>query len=154
MQWGSASDGKNVYAAVSDITFVPQPKPVDGQRPRRMVSGEIGGGLFALDVATGAKVWDAPKNVCGDRPNCSPAQSAAVTAIPGAVFSGGVDGRLRAYSTVDGKVLWDFDTAQEYSTVNGVKAKGGAMDGPGPTIVNGTIVPTFASAGAVSVRKW
>lgn len=139
LQWGSASDGKNVYAAVSDITFLAPPKPVEGQRPRRMVDPEAGGGLFAIDAGTGAKVWTAPKNVCGDRPNCSPAQSAAVTAIPGVVFSGGVDGRLRAYSAVDGKVLWDYDTAQEYTTVNGIKAKGGAMDGPGATVVNGTV---------------
>ena len=30
-----------------------------------------------------------------DVPGCSPAQSAAVTAIPGIVFSGGIDGHLR-----------------------------------------------------------
>jgi polyvinyl alcohol dehydrogenase (cytochrome) len=59
--------------------------------------------------------------------------------IPGAVFSGAVDGRLRAYSTSDGKVLWEFDTEQEFTGVNGAKGKGGAMDGAGPTISGGML---------------
>ncbi len=78
VQWGSASDGKNVYVAVSDIAFLPPPKPVAGQpapQRRRAVNPDVGGGLFALDVVTGNRVWAAPKNVCGDRPNCTPAQS-------------------------------------------------------------------------------
>ena len=143
LQWGSATDGRNVYAAVSDITFL---KPVEVQtaRPKRTVDPSVGGGLFAIDVATGAMVWAAAKNVCGERPNCSPAQSAAVSAIPGVVFSGGVDGRLRAYSAVDGTVIWDYDTAREFTTVNGVMAKGGSMDGPGPAIVGGMV---FVGAG-------
>ena len=58
------------------------------------------------------------------RPGCSPAQPGAVTAIPGAVFSGSMDGHIRAFSTVDGKLLWDFDTVRTYQTVNGVPANG------------------------------
>jgi polyvinyl alcohol dehydrogenase (cytochrome) len=138
VQWGSAADGKNAYAAVSDITIV-----ANAGR-QRSASPAIGGGLHALDLATGAKVWSAPAPVCGDRPNCSPAQSAAVTVIDGVVFSGGVDGRLRGYSTADGKVVWEFDTAQEFKTVNGETARGGAMDGPGPTIAGGML---YAGAG-------
>ena len=76
---------------------------------------------------------DAPK------PGCSPAQPAAVTAIPGAVFSGSVDGHLRAFSAEDGKVIWDFDTAREFPTVNGAKGHGGSMDGPGAVVVNGMV---------------
>jgi len=66
-------------------------------------------------------------------------QSAAVTGIPGAVFTGGWDGILRALSTEDGKVLWQFNTVQEFTTVNGVAAKGGSMGGPGPTVANGML---------------
>jgi polyvinyl alcohol dehydrogenase (cytochrome) len=134
LQWGSAFDGKNMYAAVSDIAHT------QSSGPRRMVADpKAGGGLFALNPATGEKVWAAPPAVCGDRPSCSPAQSAAVSVIPGVVFSGAVDGRLRAYSASDGKVLWEFDTEQEFTGVNGIKGKGGAMDGPGPTISNGML---------------
>ena len=136
IQWGSASDGKNMYVALSDIDFIR--KEFTTRKPL-LVNPKAGGGLFALDAATGQKVWTAPPPVCGERPNCSPAQSAAITAIPGVVFSGSVDAHMRAYSTKDGKVLWDFDTAREFQTVNGITAKGGSMDGPGPTVVGGMV---------------
>ena len=72
------------------------------------------------------KAWYAPPMPVRREPTgCSPAQSAAVTAIPGVVFSGSMDGHLRAYSAEDGKVLWDFDTARAYQAVNGVAGHGG-----------------------------
>jgi polyvinyl alcohol dehydrogenase (cytochrome) len=46
---------------------------------------------------------------------------------------------MRAYSSEDGTVLWDFDTAREYSTVNGVSGHGGSIDGPGAVVVNGMV---------------
>jgi polyvinyl alcohol dehydrogenase (cytochrome) len=61
------------------------------------------------------------------------------TLIPGAVFAGSMDGHLRAYDTRDGKVLWDFDTAQEFHTTNGIKAHGGSLNGAGPAIVSGMV---------------
>jgi polyvinyl alcohol dehydrogenase (cytochrome) len=136
IQWGSATDGKNVYAALSDIAFLSEGF---GAGQKRIVNPKAGGGLFALDVLTGKKVWTADPPDCGSRENCSPAQSAAVTVIPGVVFSGGVDGHLRGYATKDGKVVWDFDTAKEFKTVNGVAAKGGSMDGPGPVVAGGML---------------
>jgi len=80
-----------------------------------------------------------PPASCGSRGRCSPALSAAVTAIPGVVFSGGVSGYLCAYATGDARLLWEVDTARDYATMNGVSARGGAMDGPGPTIVDGML---------------
>ncbi|HEY1340612.1 MAG TPA: PQQ-binding-like beta-propeller repeat protein [Bryobacteraceae bacterium] len=137
IQWGSAFDGKNMYVALSDITFA---QAVFGAGGGKLtLDSKVGGGLFALDAATGNKVWSADPPVCGDRPQCSPAQSAAVSAIPGAVFSGSVDGHLRAYSTADGKVIWDYDTTQQVATVTGATAKGGSMDGPGPAIAGGML---------------
>jgi len=100
---------------------------------------KAGGGLFALNLATGERVWQAPPPGCGKKRGCSPAQSAAVTLIPGIVFSGALDGHLRAYSTSDGRILWDVDTAKSFETVNGVKAGGGSIDGPGPVIVSGVL---------------
>jgi polyvinyl alcohol dehydrogenase (cytochrome) len=140
---GSATDGTNVYAALSDIGFRPVPAGTPGSRPglfgNMALDPRSGGGLFALKVATGERVWTTPNPGCGDHPGCSPAQSAAVTAIPGVVFSGSVDGHLRAYATTDGRILWDVDTARDYQTVNGVSGTGGAIDGPGPVIVAGTL---------------
>ena len=55
------------------------------------------------------------------------------------VFSGALDGHLRAYSTKDGAILWDYDTVREYETVNMVKAKGGSLDAAGPAVVGGML---------------
>ena len=84
----------------------------------------VGGGLSALKLDTGEEVWRTPHPGCGDVPGCSPAQSAAVTVIPGLVFSGGLDGRLRAYSAEDGRIVWEVDTKGDYQTVNGDRCEG------------------------------
>ncbi len=135
VQWGTATDGKTVYAAVSDLGFLNlvlgEPLTIDPAK---------GGGLHALAAATGATVWDAPPATgCAGRDNCSPAQSAAVTATPEYVLSGSLDGHMRAYSVADGRVLWDYDTGKPFPTVNGVAANGGSIDSAGPTIAGGML---------------
>ncbi|WP_027554611.1 PQQ-binding-like beta-propeller repeat protein [Bradyrhizobium sp. Cp5.3] len=130
-EWGSAADGKRIYVANSDVRFLR-----DGTR--RLDSTQ-GGGLFGLDLETGKIEMEVPPVPCGDRPQCSPALSAAVSLIPGVVFSGSVSGFLRAYAAADGKLLWEFDTAQDYTAVNGIPAYGGAIDGPGPVIADGML---------------
>ena len=137
IEWGMASDGQNVYAAVSDLARKRVPGAVVevGLPP----DPSTGGGLTALRIATGEKAWYAAPQPCGSKPQCSPAQPAAVTAIPGVVFSGSVDGHLRAFSTEDGRLLWDFDTGRAYQAVNGVRAKGGALDGAGPVVAGGML---------------
>jgi len=127
IMWGSAADEEHVYVANSDLRGSMSPDPA------------AGGGLFALDLATGKISLEVPPVPCGDRSQCSPALSSAVTEIPGVIFSGGVSGYLRAYATADAKLLWEVDTAHEFRTVNGISANGGAMDGPGPTIVDGML---------------
>jgi len=123
IEWGSAVDGTHAYFAVSDIT---RPKP---------------GGLHAVSLATGERVWTAaPAPLkCGSGRGCNAAQSAALTAIPGVIFSGSNDGALRAYSTTDGSVVWEFDSNRDFTTVNGVKGRGASMIGPGPAISGGMI---------------
>ena len=140
VQWGMASDGQRVYAAVSDVGR--QAGSIGGAAGlgNAPLSPTQGGGLTALNVLDGAKVWVAPGTPCAPpRPGCSPAQPAAVTVIPGVVFSGAMDGHLRAFSTADGKLLWDVDTAKTYTTVNGVPGTGGSLDGAGPVVANGML---------------
>jgi len=134
VQWGSAADAQNVYVANSDIgrIMLTYSNFTDADTKR-------GGGMYALKLETGEKVWFAAPSDCGTRLRCSPAQSAAVSAFPGIAFSGSVDGHMRAYSTADGKVLWDYDTERPYETVNGVEARGGSIDGPGPAIGGGMV---------------
>jgi len=134
-EWGSASDGQFFFAPASDVTFKnPAVFGRDGVEP------EIGGGLFAVLVTDGALVWKTPAPLC--TAPCSPAQSAPAAAMPGIVFSGSLDGNLRAYSTSDGRIVWSFDTARPFETVNGVKASGGSIDVGGPAIANGMVLTT------------
>ncbi len=139
VQWGMASDGQRVYAATSDLMRRQgvNPDPLD-PRPLPIESTQ-GGGLTALRIGTGEKAWYTPPVACGAKPGCSPAQSGAVSAIPGVVFSGSMDGHLRAYSAEEGRILWDFDTVREFETVNGVRASGGSLSGPGAVVVGGMV---------------
>ncbi len=137
VQWGMASDGQAVFAATSDLAGVLNSGGAVGGA---QFDPAKGGGLTALRPADGGKIWfAAPKPCDPPRPGCSPAQSQAVTAIPGVVFSGSVDGHLRAFAVEDGRVLWDFDTVKSYSTVNKVQAKGGSLDGAGPVVAGGML---------------
>jgi len=137
VQWGMASDGERVYGATSGYGRTRPTDPLDTRR--NILDPRQGGGLTALRIADGSTIWHAPPIVCAPAAptGCSPGQSAAVTGIPGVVFSGSMDGHLRGYAAEDGKVIWDFDTAREFQSVNGVKASGGSIDGPGAVVVNG-----------------
>ena len=143
LEWGSASDGTRFFAPLSDIGFA-----AGGPVGRGGLDPAAGGGLYAINPADGKVAWTAKASACGDKPgtSCSPALSAPAAAVPGAVFSGSVDGHFRAYSTADGKVIWDFDTAKEFTTANGVAARGGSIDVGGPAIANGVVATTSGYA--------
>jgi len=123
-QWGGAVDRENAYFGVSDLL---SPNP---------------GGIRAVKLATGEQVWSVgpQERLCDkSKPTCRASQGAAVTAIPGAVFSGSLDGGMRAYSTKDGSILWSFDTNKDFPTVNGVKANGGGLEGGGVIVSGGML---------------
>lgn len=59
---------------------------------------------------------------------------------------------LRAYSSNAGQILWEFGTAREFDTVNGLKAKGGTLDVSGAAVTNGIVLtasgyPLFGGIG-------
>ena len=126
IEWGPAADDQAIYVALSDF---------EGGQP------ESGGGLFALRIPNGEKIWYAapPKPGCLGKSGCSAAQMAPVTVIPDVVFSGSLDGHLRAFNTSDGRLVWDFDTVREYQTRNGVKGNGGSLNATGPTVGEGML---------------
>jgi len=141
IEWGPGADSDTIYAALSDFGFSSGP---EGSIP----DPKSGGGLSAIKLTTGERVWVARPAPGGCTvPRCSPAQSAAVTVIPGVIFSGADDGHLRAYSAEDGNVMWDFDTARDFDTVNKIKAHGGSIDGGGPAVAGGMV---FVDAGYAS----
>ncbi|MBT7951144.1 MAG: PQQ-binding-like beta-propeller repeat protein [Gammaproteobacteria bacterium] len=137
IMWGPAADQNNIYVALAD--FKPYKIENEDGTSRWVVDPEKGGGLFAYRIKDGEQIWHVSPVPCIGRSGCSPAQSAAVTLIPGVVFSGSFDGHLRAYSTVDGRVIWKYDTVRSYETTNSIVGNGGAIDGPGPTIVDGML---------------
>ncbi len=144
VQWGTAADERHVYVAVSDVRIAPAAPGTPGAQPTPFgvelrVDPDAGGGLVALKLDTGEVVWKTPHPGCRGTPGCSPAQSAAVTAIPGVVFSGGLDGHLRGYDAINGRIVWDVDTKRPYNTINGVAARGGSLDGPGAVVVDGML---------------
>ena len=124
--WGIAidHDGQKIY--VPNGYFDPKDR-------------DASGGMAAIGLTDGHAIWSTANPPCGDRKDCKQSHPAAVTAIPGVVFSGTMDGRLRAYAAGDGKILWEYDTAREFPTVNGVKANGGSMSNAGPAIVGGML---------------
>lgn len=133
-QWGAAVDGRLAYSGVSDLL---SPTP---------------GGIRALNLADGKVVWSVgpQTRLCNAAaPTCRASQGAAVTAIPGAVLSGSLDGGLRAYSSAGGAILWQFNSNQEFQTVNGVKANGGGLEGSGPVVAGGMLFFTSGYGGFI-----
>lgn len=120
--WGGAADTMNVYYGLTS------------------------GGVVAARLTNGNKVWLTPINGSGKRPGTP----GAVTAIPGAVFSGGLDGVLRALSPEDGSVFWEYDTTRDAQTVNGIPAKGGSLGAPGPVVAGGMLFVNSGYVGVVS----
>ena len=112
--WGGAADDQNAYFGLGP------------------------GGIAAVQIRDGERKWFATLE-----PAPAVAQHAghegALSAIPGVVFSGSLDGHLRGFDAATGKVLWDVDTAREYDAVNGIKGRGGSLDGPGAVIVGGML---------------
>jgi polyvinyl alcohol dehydrogenase (cytochrome) len=142
VQWGMATDGLHVFATVSDVKRLPQTSITDTRRAR--LDPTVGGGLTALRVVDGSQDWHVPATPCpeGSPVGCSPSQPGAVTEIPGVVFATSNDGHIRAHSAEDGELLWDFNTMRDFETVNGAKARGGSIDGPGAVVVNGMVFIT------------
>jgi polyvinyl alcohol dehydrogenase (cytochrome) len=129
--YGATADGRQAYFAVAD-NF--------GEKP---------GGVHAVDIASGERVWFTPPAapLCGE--GCSVAQSSALSSIPGVVFAGSADGGIRAHDAATGEILWTFDTNQAFETVNGVMASGGSMDGPGAVVADGMLYVTAGNGGIV-----
>jgi len=139
--WGLAADQNSVFAAIPGPSHEPPNAP---------------GGMAALALTTGKTAWHTP----GPTPpcawgaaGCEHRQPAAITAIPGAIFSGSLDGHLRAYAPAGGKILWDIDTAATYDAVNGIKAYGGNIDGSAQIVANGTLFVNSGNATSTSPRR-
>jgi polyvinyl alcohol dehydrogenase (cytochrome) len=132
-QWGAAADGVNAYIGTGDGL---SPTP---------------GGMHAVNLETGQRAWSMPPQpkLCGTDRGCSASQASAISAIPGAVFSAGADGGLRAYASSDGSIIWTFNTNRPFKTVNGVEANGATMDASGVVVSGGMLYVNSGYGGLV-----
>jgi len=104
------------------------------------------GGVAALRVSDGVEKWYtpiAPKESMSTHLGFS----AAVTAIPGVILVAGLDGSVHALNAFNGNPIWQFDTATEFKTVNGVSAHGGSIGSAGVTVANGMLFVTSGFTG-------
>ena len=123
--WGGAADEQNAYFGLGP------------------------GGIAGVRLSDGQRQWfTALQPAAGAAPR--PGQEGALTAMPGAVISGGWDGVVRILSSRDGRVIWEYNTVRDFQTVNGVAAKGGSMGAPGPVLAGGLL---FVPSGYVGVRN-
>jgi polyvinyl alcohol dehydrogenase (cytochrome) len=141
IHWGIAFDGERVYAPINR-PYGGRPEGVATQKP----------GLHAVNINTGEVAWAfvAEPDCTGDRQtrvkSCASniGLSGAPSVIDGAVVEGSLDGFIRAFDAKTGAVLFSFDTAREFTTVNGVKGAGGAIDAVSIVAANGYL---FVSSG-------
>jgi len=135
-----ALDPDNKGAVVWEKDIIPNPKGtplqnLDGivwggaKDQQNIYYGLSGGGITAVQLQTGERAWLTRFNPNG---------------LPGVVFVGGMDGKIHALNSNDGKQIWEVETARNYDTVNKIPAKGGGMGSAGPTIVGGML---FAGSG-------
>tara|TARA_R100000005_G_scaffold95945_2_gene79676 strand:- start:3464 stop:5401 length:1938 start_codon:yes stop_codon:yes gene_type:complete len=150
VHWGMGLAGARLIVPVAD--------------PERDITGYTPApGLYALDAVTGEVLWEHPVSrdcefpmehaplvglaqvrTGGGQPlaeqyRCSYyyGLSAATTVTPELAFSGGLDGRVRAFDIRNGELLWQAATAVPLRGDNGVEGHGGAIDVSGQVVYGG-----------------
>jgi polyvinyl alcohol dehydrogenase (cytochrome) len=112
VHWGMASDGTRLFV------------PIAHMPP----------GLNAIDIVTGKVAWHwAADTDCAGQPATSgcgwlSGLSAAPLAIDNAVVAAALDGKVRIFDALTGRILATYDTARDYPSPNGVPTRGGAID--------------------------
>ena len=125
--------------------------PALGESPRGGAGGDREDGAVRVRPGDreGRLERTRPVPPCAGQRGCSVSQKSPPTAIPGVVFEPSMDGHVRAHDTRTGKIIWDFDTAIEFPTVNGIPAKGGSMAATGATVADGML---YVNSGYSSMR--
>ncbi len=147
VHWGLSVHKNTVFVPIADPEW-----------PIKDWSYQPQAGVAALDIDTGKTLWRHraerdceldysnldPKNGKHtiSRPNCHFLYgfSGAATGIEGAVLAGSLNGKLKAFASDTGDVIWEFDTNRPFTSVNGVAGHGGALDNAGPVVGFGHMV--------------
>ncbi len=137
IHWGLAYDGEQVYAPINR-TYPRVPPAGSTEQP----------GIHAIDVLSGERQWSYQA-----KPSCEGERgkrvkycernigfSGAPTVIDGAVVTGSLDGFLFAFDVKSGEVLFQYNVARDFDTVNGIKGKGGSFDNAGIVASDGLLL--------------
>lgn len=133
VHFGIAAQAGVIYVPINDTLFTGDKTSANSRLPARP-------GVHAVNAENGELLWSAlATNVCGETPRCETGVSQAISAIPGAVIAGALDGRLRIYAREDGSLLWEANLLREFQTVSGAVAHGGAFSGGGVLVAHGLL---------------
>ena len=112
IEWGTATDGKRIYVAISNNDHLPYTLVPLGQQINW-------GSWSALDVATGDILWQTAD------PTAGTIDTGSVSVANGVMYAGSYAGQMYALDTTTGNILWSF-------------ASGGSVI-DGPSIVDGVL---------------
>lgn len=134
VHFGLAAEGPTIFVPINDMNDTRNGDFLDPDAARP--------GVHAVDARSGKVLWShVQQDICGEaRPLCDPGVSAPLTALPGAVVAGHLDGFLRAYDSASGRLLWAFETARPFTGLGGREGRGGGMSGAGPWAGDGVLV--------------
>lgn len=140
IHWGLAIDPQRgvLYVPISDY-----PAGLD-------LSAEPRPGMYALNTNDGSVQWFAAKDFSAEaRAELGfwPGLSAAIVAANGVVVAGDLAGQIDVYDASNGKVLWRYNTATNFATVNKVTANGGSIDAHGPLLVDDLMLVSSGYSG-------
>ena len=110
IEWGTATDGRRIYVAISNSNHIAYSLVPSGQTI-------TWGSWSALDVSTGRILWQTPD------PTVGAIDTGSVSVANGVMYAGSYSGQMCALNAETGKILWTFDSG------------GSVIDGP--SIVNG-----------------
>jgi polyvinyl alcohol dehydrogenase (cytochrome) len=112
IEWGTATDGKNIYVAIANSGNLAYSLVPSGQQI-------TWGSWSALDVAAGKILWQTAD------PTVGTIDTGSVSVANGVMYAGSLSGQMYALDTTTGKILWNF-------------ASGGSVI-DGPSIVDGVV---------------
>jgi polyvinyl alcohol dehydrogenase (cytochrome) len=133
VHFGIAAQDDVVYVPINDTLFTGDAGNAKNRLPARP-------GVHAVNAGNGDLLWSAlVADVCGETERCETGVSQAISAIPGAVIAGYLDGRVRIHARKDGRLLWESNLLREFHTVSGAIARGGAFSGGGVLVAHGML---------------
>ena len=132
VHWGMTIDDDSIFVPIADL-----PEKIPSQYSPMP-------GIHALRIKDGSKEWYRPAlPVCEDEKyHCYPSVSAAPSRVGSMIITGSMNGIIEIISTKDGNLLWSFDTAMQFKTINQISANGGSIDSNGPIIAGDHLIAT------------